>query len=556
MGTMGIAIAMGIYYWFARLRFGYTLSSALLQPATIGVFVGLLTGEMVLSMQIGAALQLVYLGVTSTPGGNVPNDPCLAGVIAIPLGVMSNMSPELAVALAVPFGVIGVFVDQLRRTTNAIWVHMADKYAEDANTAGIMRCAFVFLALMGFLIRFPFVFVIDLFGAEWANALIAALPDVLIHSFEVMGGILPALGFALTIMVIGKKELIPFFFLGYFAVAYLQIPVMGMAIFGLIIALVLRMILYPDTVNAQISSASAKTAETAKTGIITKKDVTKSFWIYYFGCELSNSYERLQSLVFCASMIPTLKKLYPAKEDLADALKRHLAFFNTEGSLGGIIQGISIAMEEEKATEKNLPGSAITSIKTGLMGPIAGMGDAIVWAVVMPIIYGVFIPFAEQGNALGGIAPLILWPGVSIVIQYFMTQRGYKLGRESITGLLQSGVMQSIIFAANVLGLIMMGALSSSYITISSPLEITSLAAEKIQDEAGRAIYRCRVTFDGSQPAGLSMEDVNGQLRSGDPVVWARTEFLNLGKIDFDPRPLNEGDKELIVKRLQEIMEG
>ena len=91
-----------------------------------------------------------------------------------------------------------------------------------------------------------------------------------------------------------------------------------------------------------------------------------------------------------------------------------------------------------------------------------------------------FIPFAEQGNALGGIAPLILWPGVSIVIQYFMTQRGYKLGRESITGLLQSGVMQSIIFAANVLGLIMMGALSSSYITISSPLEITMGAGNVI----------------------------------------------------------------------------
>ena len=102
------------------------------------------------------------------------------------------------------------------------------------------------------------------------------------------------------------------------------------------------MILYPDTVNAQISQASSdESKQAAKSGIITKKDVTKSFWIYYFGCELSNSYERLQSLVFCASMIPTLKKLYPAKEDLADALKRHLAFFNTEGSLGGIIQGMS-----------------------------------------------------------------------------------------------------------------------------------------------------------------------------------------------------------------------
>ncbi len=479
MNVMGVAICMGIYYWIARLRFGYTISSALLQPTTIGVFVGLITGQMMLAMQIGAALQLVYLGVTSTPGGNVPNDPALAGCIAIPLGVMSGMSPELAVALAVPFGVIGVFVDQLRRTTNALWVHMADKYAEDANTAGIMCCAYLYPALMGFFIRFPFVFVIDLFGAEWANGLIAALPEVLLHSFEVMGGILPALGFALTIMVIGKKELIPFFFLGYFAIAYLNIPVMGMAIFGLIIALVLRMIMFPEASKANVFGTTEEQASEKK-NLLSKQDVTKSFWLYYFGCEESNSYERLQSLAYCASMIPCLKRLYPAKEDLSEALKRHLAFFNTEGTLGGVIQGISIAMEEESAMEGTIPGSAITSIKTGLMGPIAGMGDAIVWAVVMPIIFGVFIPFAAEGNPLGGIAPLILWPACTILIQYYMTHRGYKLGRASIQGLLQSGVMQSIIYAANVLGLIMMGALSSSYISISSPLSFTMSAGNSI----------------------------------------------------------------------------
>ena len=108
-------------------------------------------------------------------------------------------------------------------------------------------------------------------------------------------------------------------------------------------------------------------------------------------------------------MAPALKKLYPNKEDLSDALKRHLVFFNTEGTLGGIIQGISLAMEEEKAIEGKIPGSAITSIKTGLMGPIAGMGDGIVWAVVMPVIFGIFIPFAAEGNPIGGIMPLILW---------------------------------------------------------------------------------------------------------------------------------------------------
>ncbi|MFV0380954.1 MAG: PTS mannose/fructose/sorbose/N-acetylgalactosamine transporter subunit IIC [Breznakia sp.] len=244
MNVLFISIFMGVYYWFCRLRFGYTFSSALLQPVVIGVFVGLITGEMKLAMQIGAALQLVYLGVTSTPGGNVPSDPALAGCIAIPLGVMSDMSPEVAVALAIPFGVIGVFVDQLRRITNAVWVHRADNFAEKADCNGIMRCAFLYPALTGFLIRFPFVFLINYLGASVTADLLSALPEWLMHSFEIMGGILPALGFAITIMVIGKKSLIPFFLIGYFMVIYGGLDVMAMAIFGTCFALIIRMIMF------------------------------------------------------------------------------------------------------------------------------------------------------------------------------------------------------------------------------------------------------------------------------------------------------------------------
>jgi len=484
MNTLFIAIFMGVYYWFCRLRFGYTISSALLQPVSIAVFVGLITGNMALSMQIGAALQLVYLGVTSTPGGNVPSDPALAGCIAIPLGVMSNMTPEVAVALAVPFGVIGVFVDQLRRTTNAFWIHRADKYAEDADVKGIMRCAYVYPALMGFLIRFPFVFIIVYLGAGAADTVLAMMPDVLLHAFEVMGGILPALGFALTIQVIGKRELIPFFFIGYFAVAYLGLDVMAMAIFGVCIAFIMRMIMFKDVATAAAPAPAQELEDAEETHLLSKADVNKAMWLYYFGCEESNSYERLQSLVFCASMAPSLQKLYPNKEDLADALTRHLVFFNTEGTLGAIIQGIVLAMEEERAITGDIPGEMITSIKTGLMGPIAGMGDGIIWAIVMPVLIGIFLPFAKAGSALGGIGFMITWPACTIAISYYMIHRGYKLGRSSITGLLQGGAMQSIIFAANVLGLIMMGALSSSYISITTPLAFTMAAGNSIEIQA------------------------------------------------------------------------
>ncbi|MFT4105586.1 MAG: PTS sugar transporter subunit IIC [Lacrimispora sp.] len=239
MSVLTLAVCMGIYYWFCRLRFGYTFSSMLLQPVVIGVFVGLLTGNMELSMKIGAGLQLVYLGVTSTPGGNVPSDPALAGCIAIPLGVMSNMTPEVAIALAIPFGVIGVFVDQLRRSTNAIWVHMADRYAEKADTKGILRAAFLYPAIAGFIIRFPIVFAIDFFGVTAVEKLISVLPRWLMHSFEIMGGILPALGFAITLSVIGKKSLVPFFIIGFFAVMYLQLDTMAVAIFATCMALLL-----------------------------------------------------------------------------------------------------------------------------------------------------------------------------------------------------------------------------------------------------------------------------------------------------------------------------
>lgn len=226
MDTLLFASLMGLYYWFARLRLGYTFSAMLLQPVVIAVFVGLLLGNMQTAMIIGAGMQLVYLGVTSTPGGNVPSDPALAACISI--------------ALAIPFGVIGVFLDQLRRTLNAAWVHMADKHAETANMAGIMRCAFLYPALLGLVLRFPVVFAANYFGQDVVESFLKLMPHWLTHSFEIMGGILPALGFAITIMVIGKKSLLPWFIGGFFAVLYLKVDIMAMAIFGTCVAFLIK----------------------------------------------------------------------------------------------------------------------------------------------------------------------------------------------------------------------------------------------------------------------------------------------------------------------------
>lgn len=40
--------------------------------------------------------------------------------------------------------------------------------------------------------------------------------------------------------------------------------------------------------------------------ILTKRDVTKSWWLWWLSVEVANSFERLQALACCISMIPIL----------------------------------------------------------------------------------------------------------------------------------------------------------------------------------------------------------------------------------------------------------
>ena len=46
MGVLGVSIIMGLYYWFARLRFGYTFSGMLSQPLGAALVAGLATGKL------------------------------------------------------------------------------------------------------------------------------------------------------------------------------------------------------------------------------------------------------------------------------------------------------------------------------------------------------------------------------------------------------------------------------------------------------------------------------------------------------------------------------
>lgn len=219
----------------------------------------------------------------------------------------------------------------------------------------------------------------------------------------------------------------------------------------------------------------------AKPGKITNRDLFIAWIRWMFSCEISHSYERLQALAFCYTLIPLLKKLYPErKEEFNEALTRHLVFFNTQGVWGGgIIVGISAALEEERARgiaekkEMVLDAAVISSTKVGLMGPFAGIGDSIDWATLQFLLIAIALPWAYAGQWISGVFPWVIYVAMTYTYGFYLVKMGYTLGRQAATEILQSGMINTIILGASVLGLFMMGVLAATYINVTSTLTWT-----------------------------------------------------------------------------------
>lgn len=90
------------------------------------------------------------------------------------------------------------------------------------------------------------------------------------------------------------------------------------------------------------------------------------------------NYERMMGQQVAFTFLPVIKYLFPNdKEKQIDVMTRQLEFFNVHTEFGSCILGLAISLEEDKAMGANIPNEFITNIKTSLMGPLAGVGDAI-----------------------------------------------------------------------------------------------------------------------------------------------------------------------------------
>lgn len=199
---------------------------------------------------------------------------------------------------------------------------------------------------------------------------------------------------------------------------------------------------------------------------LTRSDILGAFWRWTFFSHANYNYERLQGTAFAHAMTPIIRRLYTDPEEIKAALKRHLVFFNTEPNVGSVIHGAVIAMEEQRANGADIDDEGINSVKSGLMGPLAGVGDTITQGTITPILLSIGIGLAQAGNILGPILYFVLEVGIMTALTYFMFMQGYLRGREGVTDILRSGLMDRVVLGASVLGNIVLGALTAQFVTI------------------------------------------------------------------------------------------
>ena len=218
-----------------------------------------------------------------------------------------------------------------------------------------------------------------------------------------------------------------------------------------------------------------------KSSVLTKLDLLKAWFKWCLAVEVPVSFDRMQALAFGYSMNPVMRKIYKDKpEELKEAMKRHTSMFNTNCDWGSIIHGITISLEEQRALghEDEISPEMIQSLKLGLMGPLAGIGDSVDQGIVATIPLAIFVPMAQAGSVIAAFIPAIIYVAWSYIWSWTLFKKGYTLGKNSVLEILHSGAIKKVIDIASIVGLFMIGCLSASYVKVTTILEFASGAAD------------------------------------------------------------------------------
>lgn len=168
------------------------------------------------------------------------------------------------------------------------------------------------------------------------------------------------------------------------------------------------------------------------------------------------NYERMQSVGWCWSLIPGLKKIHTNQDDLATSMTHNLDFLNTHPFIVTFVMGIVLSMEQQK-----MDIQTIRAVRISTAAPLGGIGDALFWYTLIPIVAGMTAQLAIDGNIVGPILYFVIAFGCEMALRYGLMYWSYNLGMSAVTALTENA--KEFTRAASLLGVFIIGALTANY---------------------------------------------------------------------------------------------
>jgi PTS system mannose-specific IIC component len=215
------------------------------RPLMAGTVAGILVGDVQTGMMVGGTLELMALGVYTYGGATIP-DFLVGAILGTYFG--KDLGFEAGVALAIPAALLLTQVDILQRFLNFVYVHAGDRYAEEGNVAAFDRMMIFFSHAIWGLSRAIPVFLAVAFGeglVTQVSSFFEANPWFN-KGLRVTGGMLPALGFAMLLKILPVEQYPIFLLLGFVMFAYLNMPLVGLALAATAIAVIYQQLKYKE----------------------------------------------------------------------------------------------------------------------------------------------------------------------------------------------------------------------------------------------------------------------------------------------------------------------
>lgn len=231
-----VALAVFVCVGGAEL-IGFTMLN---RPIVIGSLVGLFLGDVQTGVIIGASLEAVFMGVVNI-GGASAAEPGIATAVGTAFAILLGKGSEVALTLALPIGILGL---QIKTALYIFIVGMFakkfDQLAAEGKDKQIVFLHYGLWTVNWFLYSLVAFFSI-LFGSDAVGALVEAIPEVVMNGLTVCGGLLPAVGMAMLMKMLWDKKICMFYFLGFVLSAYMNLPLIAIAVIGTIIAVAMGM---------------------------------------------------------------------------------------------------------------------------------------------------------------------------------------------------------------------------------------------------------------------------------------------------------------------------